>query len=106
MEPKVILNETDKLGGVTLADLYKKILYNREALSLCPIGHPDHSMSLDNLGIALCAHYRQLGMLEDCEEAITCHREALSLRPIGHPDRSISLSNLASAVYIRYRQSL
>ena len=55
------------------------VTYLREALSLRPPGHRDRSMFLYDLANAVHARYKQLGRMEDLEEAITLHREALSL---------------------------
>ena len=73
-----------------MEDLEEVITYLREALSLRPIGHPNRSMSLSNLAIAVLTRCEWLGSMsvEDLDETITYCREALTLRPIGHPDRS------------------
>ena len=52
---------------------------SREALSLCPHGHLDHSTSLINLAIALSSRYKQLGGMDDLNQAIVLDREAFSL---------------------------
>ena len=67
----------------------------RQALALLPYGHPDRSMSLNNLAGALSVHFGQLARMEDLEEAIICLRQALTLLPHGHPNRSSSLNYLA-----------
>ena len=51
-------------------DLEEVIILVREALSLCPQGHPDRSMSLNNLALHLSTQYDQLGALRDLDEAI------------------------------------
>ena len=94
-----VLNNYDQLGSVVNLD--EEITFKREALSLCPIGHPDRPMFLDNLATAVCTRYEQSGNLEDLEEAITYHREAYILRPIGHPDHVMSFNNLARVVLAR-----
>ena len=48
-----------------MEDLEEAITYNHEALSLCPPGHPDRSMYLINLAIALFRYYKQLTIGED-----------------------------------------
>ena len=50
-----------------------------EALTLWPLGHPDHCSSLNNLANALSTHFNQLGRMEDLEMAITSHQEVLTL---------------------------
>ena len=80
------------------------ITYHCEALTLCPTGHPNCSISLHNLAITLCSCYDQSGRMEDLEEVIMYNHEALSLHPIGHPNHSPSLNNLASTVLACYGQ--
>jgi hypothetical protein len=54
-------------------------MYCREALTLCPPGHPDRSSTLNNLSNAVRARYEQSGMMKDIENMISYHREALTL---------------------------
>ena len=61
-------------------------------------------MSLNNLANAVSTRFRQLGRMEDLEEAITCHRQALVLLPYRHHSRSMSLNNLANVVSTRFEQ--
>jgi hypothetical protein len=77
----------------------------RKVLDLHPPGHPERSMSLNNLAVALRIRYEQTGGMADLDRAISLHEEALNLRPPGHPDRSRSLNNLATALRTRYEQS-
>ena len=48
--------------------------------------------------------FKQLGKLEDLEEAAVFHREALELRPPGHPLRYSSLESLATSIQTRFEQ--
>ncbi|KAF8436229.1 CHAT domain-containing protein [Boletus edulis BED1] len=89
-------------GGTSCID--EAIELDREALELCPSGHPDQSVSLTRLAAHLGDRYRQLGVMRELEEAIVCDQEALDLRPTGHPDRSISLNGLAIRLSLRYKQ--
>jgi hypothetical protein len=43
----------------------------REALSLYSPGHPDRSLSLNNLAIGVNIRYNQFYRMEDLEESIT-----------------------------------
>ena len=88
-----------------MEDLDEVMTYHHEALTLRPPGHPDRSMSLNNLANALLAHYKQSGSMEDLEEAITYHHEALTLCPPGHPGHCTSLNNLAIVYLTRYENS-
>ncbi|KAI9569320.1 hypothetical protein HD554DRAFT_2038263 [Boletus coccyginus] len=77
---------------------------DRDALQLCPPGHPQRSVSLTSLALHLRGRYNQFGATKDLEEAIVLDREALDLHPQGHPDRSISLNGLALDLSTRYEQ--
>lgn len=72
-----------------IEDLEEAISLNREAVTLCPLGHPDRSTSLNNLASDLGTLFDQSGRMEDLEETISLDREALTRRPLGHPYRSI-----------------
>ena len=61
-------------------------------------------MSLNNLAYHLSYRYRQLGAVQDLDEAIALDREVVDLRPQGHPDRPTSLNNLACSFSFRYKQ--
>ncbi|KAH8111460.1 CHAT domain-containing protein [Phellopilus nigrolimitatus] len=77
----------------------------RDALDLCPVGHPHRSASLICLGNGVGTRFRQTGRTEDLEESISLCRDALDLLPPGHPDRSASLNNLGSGVFVRFQQT-
>ncbi|KAI9567944.1 TPR-like protein [Boletus coccyginus] len=77
---------------------------DREALQLCPPGHPKRSDSLTRLALHLRDRYEQFGGASDFEEAIILGREALPLCPQGHPERSRSLRRLAGGLFTRYKQ--
>jgi hypothetical protein len=72
----------------------------REALQLCPPGHPARDRALHNLARALrfVDYQQQSGGLDNLEESILLNRAALQLRPVGHPERANSLSNLADGL--------
>ncbi|KAN0082482.1 CHAT domain containing protein [Tylopilus felleus] len=84
--------------------LDQAVVLCREALELCPQGHPNRSVSLNDLASCLRTRYTQLGAVPDLEQAIVLNREALELRPQGHPHRSFSLNNLALCLSTRYTQ--
>ena len=91
-------------GGGTTDYIDEAIVLSREALELCPLGHPKRASSLTWLGIRLTHHYNQLGGMMDLEEAIVLNRDTLALYPPGHPDRDIPLINLALGLATRYTQ--
>jgi tetratricopeptide (TPR) repeat protein len=81
--------------GLSQIFLVEAIELYREALQLCPVGHPGRSRSLTNLGNALQAsfdEYRDPGMLR---ESISLKREALLLCAT---DRHDMANNLATAL--------
>jgi hypothetical protein len=93
----------DLTGEVALLD--EVIALNREALELCPPGHPTRDYSLGNLASALLARFKQTGDAALLDEVIALHREALELCPPGHPNRDSSLNNLAEALRTRFEQT-
>ncbi|KAI9460424.1 TPR-like protein [Boletus coccyginus] len=92
-----------KHGGER-SDIEEAIELDREALQLCPPGHPKRSDSLTYLACQFHVRYKQFGATSDFEEAIILNREALDLRPPGHPNRPTSLNNLVVELSIRYKQ--
>ena len=76
----------------------------RPRIDLRSQGHPDRSMSLNNLAIRLSTRYKQLGAMDDLDEAIVLVRKALVLHPQGHPLRSSSLNGRADGLSTRYKQ--
>ena len=87
-----------------MEDLDEAIVLGREALDLCPQGHHDRSMSLNNLADFLSFRWKQLGAMEDLDEAIVLDREALDICPQGHLYRPMALNNLAVHLSTRYNQ--
>ena len=71
-----LYNRFKQLGGIEY--LEESITCWHQGLNLCPIGDPDRSMYLNNIGAAVAARFNQLGRMEDLEEAITCL--------VSHPD--------------------
>ena len=62
-------------GGSNHID--EAIILDREALELCPPGHPQRAVSVAWLAIHLSDRFDQLGARRDLEEAIVFDREAL-----------------------------
>jgi hypothetical protein len=92
----------EQLGD--LDALAEAVELHRQALALRPQGHPNRSMSLNNLAYALQTRFEQLGNRDSLAEAVDLHRQALDLRPQGHPDRHHSLDNLARALRTWFMQ--
>ena len=51
-----------------IEDLGAVLIYDYEALTLCPPGHPDHSNSLCSLASAILSRYELYGRLEELKE--------------------------------------
>ncbi|KAF9238774.1 TPR-like protein [Melanogaster broomeanus] len=87
-------------------DLDEAIQDHRIVLQLRPEGHPDRSLSLNNLGnaLALFMRFEQRGDQKDLDEAIQHHQIALQLVPESHPLHLSSRNNLASALWLRFGQ--
>lgn len=82
--------------------LEETISSEREALALCPPGHPQHPASLSNLGVSLNTRYNQLGRTEDLEESISVAREALRPHPPHQSHHDLFVSNLAACLRDRF----
>jgi hypothetical protein len=78
------------------------ITFYREALTLCPPGHPGHPGSLHKLASAVSVRFEQMGKKEDLEEVIELHCEALFLCTPGHPLCSACLNTLGNDVHTRF----
>ena len=89
-------------GGRNYMD--EAIVLDREALELCPPGHPERYVCLNQLGIHLNNRYDQLGAMEDLDEAIVLVRDTLALSTAEHPGRSTFLDNLSLYLSTRYHQ--
>ncbi|KAG2099598.1 uncharacterized protein F5147DRAFT_814041 [Suillus discolor] len=87
-----------------MSDLDESIELHRDALLLRPRGHPDRSMSLNNLANSLRDRFLQHGIMSDLDEAIELDQAALLLRPRSHSDRFSSLNNLANSLGDRFLQ--
>jgi tetratricopeptide (TPR) repeat protein len=85
-------------------DLLRKIRVGREALSVCPQGHPDRATHARRLGYYLYTRHSQTGDVTLLDEAIELSREAMNLRPPGHPNRAVSCATLAASLRARYKQ--
>ncbi|KAI9570923.1 hypothetical protein HD554DRAFT_2327256 [Boletus coccyginus] len=71
---------------------------DREALQLCPTGHPKRHLSLTSLAHHLLHRYNQFGKPSP---SIEKHSTFVTQ---GHPERSMSLDNLAFGLLTRYEQ--
>ena len=89
-------------GGTNHVD--EAIVLDREALELCPPGHPERPFSLNRLATHLQQRYKQLGPIMDLDEAIVLYRDALDLLPPGHSHRWTSMLGLAACLTNRYEQ--
>ncbi|KAI9567954.1 CHAT domain-containing protein [Boletus coccyginus] len=90
--------------GAGRSYIEEAIELDREALQLCPPGHPKRSDSLVRLARHLRDRYKQFGGTSHFEEAIILSREALHLCLPGHPERLRSLGRHAIGLFTRYKQ--
>jgi tetratricopeptide (TPR) repeat protein len=89
--------------GEDAVRLVRSIGLLREALDLCPIGHPQRADTLHALGLALHTCFQHLADPENLSEAIALHRDALRLDPLGQdPLHADSLHGLAIALFTRF----
>jgi hypothetical protein len=69
----------ERTGDVGL--LEEAIGLQREALDLCPVGHPGRSMSCGNLAVSLKTRYERDGDVGLLHEVLTLFQEAVTLSP-------------------------
>ncbi|KAF8438609.1 hypothetical protein L210DRAFT_3504968 [Boletus edulis BED1] len=82
-------------------DVEEVIVLDREALELHRRTSQPVSV-VEQHCVCLSTRYKQLGVMEDLDEAIAHARQSLDLRPKGHPHRFMSLISLAVCIYTRY----
>jgi CHAT domain-containing protein len=86
-------------------DLDESTQFLREAVSLCPEGHTDRGLYLNNLAVSLGFYrFHHQGNPNDLDEAISLHEEALRLCPVGHESRNSSLDTLGLALVTRFNR--
>jgi hypothetical protein len=71
---------------------------HRQALELRVAPHPQRSMSLNNLAVALRTRFEQAGHRFDLDAAILLHRQAVQLQSSLHPGTSQALRDLGVAL--------
>jgi tetratricopeptide (TPR) repeat protein len=85
------------------ASLELYIDYSRQAVMLCPVGHPWRWHSLGYLGLALCDRAKQRNNLYAMAEATEVFRESVLCAP---PDsRTDALAHLADSLILGYHHS-
>jgi tetratricopeptide (TPR) repeat protein len=92
-----------RTGDVSVLD--KAVDLQREALDLCPVGHPHRAMACEHLATSLIRCYERTGDASLLDKSIDLEREALDLRPAGHPDRALSCGNLPTSLLRRYERT-
>ena len=92
-----------------LAVLEQAIQRHKEALDLTPDDLPARPLRLNNLGVALLAHYRRMKQRNDLEEAkvdleqaIKACQKAVGTTPDDSPDLPIYLHSLAQVLQEQY----
>lgn len=85
-----------------MTDLNKAIDLGRQALDLCPSGHPHRSMFLNNAANRYSVRYQSMGEMTDLNEAIVFGKQALARCPPQNQNRSMYLNNVASYLSDRY----
>ncbi|KAJ7866520.1 hypothetical protein B0H13DRAFT_2281423 [Mycena leptocephala] len=85
-------------------DLDEAIKLHRDAVQLGGFPHPNRSMFLNNLAIAVNTRFEHGGDLRDLDEAIELQREVLEINAALSPTHSEFLHNLATSVQRRFMQ--
>ncbi|MFG2950445.1 CHAT domain-containing protein [Streptomyces adustus] len=94
----------------TLADVEAAIDCLRQAVAAAPSGpperpdHPDRTVRLAELGVAMRARFELTGAMEDLDAAIDRAREAVLASPLDHPERTSILTALGGSLSKRCEQ--
>jgi tetratricopeptide (TPR) repeat protein len=86
-----------------MLDLEVALEYYHEALRLCPPGNSKRPAALSKVGISLHSRFRQTGVIQDLDKAISLLREVLEF-PTPDADRWISLNELGFTLTTRFGQ--
>jgi hypothetical protein len=91
-------------NGEDESSIYRCVDVCREALALCPPGHPECGRVLHELAGALEATFDKHSDMPALIEAVAIFEESLKLRPPGHLRRSETLDGLAGALELIAQQ--
>ena len=75
---------------------------NLARLDLCPSGHTNHTVILNDLASAFSACYVQEGNISDLNRCIQIKQTRLDLCPLGHPEHVDALGQLAITLWKHY----
>ena len=89
-------------GNETTDCIEQAIVLDREALEICPPGHPLRSRTSDQLAYHLHTRYRCLGSMADLDEAIAHSQVVLQSCSPAHPNRCYFLNSVATYLTSRY----
>jgi hypothetical protein len=81
-----------------MEDLEEAIVHGRQALDLCPPGHPHHSSFYHNLATTMSTRFDKLGKMEDLEQSVDLLCDAQKALHPDHPNHSTINSQLAFMV--------
>ncbi|KAJ8584172.1 TPR-like protein, partial [Rhizopogon salebrosus TDB-379] len=83
-------------------DLDEAISFQREALSVCRVGHPIRPVSLHSLAHALLTRFQDRDTNEDLDDAIVLQTQVLDLWPVDDLSRCKSLIGMANVLLARF----
>jgi tetratricopeptide (TPR) repeat protein len=89
---------TTYMNSRDLETLDQAVAYFRQIVDACPVGHPNRSSALSNLGNILRTRFENTGQVSALDEAIDKAREAELATVEGLPSHSLILANLGSAL--------
>jgi tetratricopeptide (TPR) repeat protein len=99
----LLMNRHRVTGDLRLLD--EAVALAREALSLCPKGHPYRSASCHSLAISLWMCYDRSRDRKCLDEAIDLERESFDIDSAKYPNKSSSVANLATFLSQRYKHT-
>ena len=89
-----------ELNNITLTST--QIELDLARLDLCPLGHPNHSAILNDLGYSFAYCYKLGGEISDLNRAIEISQTRLDICPIGHPEHTKALGELVMNLWEHY----
>ncbi|MET8206229.1 CHAT domain-containing protein [Streptomyces sp. NPDC005373] len=92
--------------GGRVEDIGEAVSFQRAAVALTPVGHPDRPKWLNNLGTALnTLTVYGVGARPPVKEAVAVMRESVAALPDGDPTRPMALTNLVNALFGLFRRT-
>src|SRR5947207_7037150 len=98
-----LLRRFDETASIDYRD--RAITMEWQAVELTPEGHPNRSMYLNNLAIALHSRFERMGSMDDLDRAIVTNAQAIEFTVEDHPNRAMYFNNFGIALQSRFERT-